>query len=667
MSEHNPSQEQNRIQMVREADGKLVPVLLSFLQRCERSSSEQYLTLLVLNNISIPCENKRLIAIDYEGAIILSRLLCEDPSCHVMCIILANLAFSDGNLRKQLTHAEASINLLHSFGYTLRIALLPPEKQHNIKKIHGRCPRELLTKVLFQHPLQLQHINSDDDSTTCSKRDDSITTATYSYPETVRWCLCGMKSLTRPCRDPFAAHALLQSGILPIILNILDIPHAENCNGIVTGTIKPHNWESHSIYDSALYILFNLSITPSARLFLRKNNATKILRNVASYSSFSNTLNPLPAEEKQKDIQCLKARMSLAFLLGSEGHFGQGKGEKKSIDSSDLLTKGSEAPLLVELATNSLHCRGKDGPGGYSAATFNAKKTLFAIRCLLTNHLNVKTFYVTCGVKLNALLFKAVALHAVQLSPMVDVEAAEDACFALYLLSSYGFMGSFLPNLSAGQYGNLFEKVLVCYSRKVNITKTGKHAATQLLLRSPYLNFDGELDRGDEPSEVQLSDFEFNQSLINAAESVEIDVQVHGAKPLDDVFGRPVMRRSFRESALSWEDDDTVVSYPSALEALQDLSLGNSCIIGEIDDIVIANNIVNSANGGQSELYGYEWSWLDDGLVFDRDIQQRLRELRSGNLDSVRGMISKVRQNKFMNSTEPLSLFGFKCGCGSVD
>lgn len=38
----------------------LVPTLLDFLQRCERGSSEQYLTLLVLNNISIPAENKRV-------------------------------------------------------------------------------------------------------------------------------------------------------------------------------------------------------------------------------------------------------------------------------------------------------------------------------------------------------------------------------------------------------------------------------------------------------------------------------------------------------------------------------------------------------------------------------------------------------------------------------
>ena len=54
LSEH-PSD--NRIEMV-ETD--LVPTLLTFLQNSERGSSEQYLTLLVLNNISIPAQNKRV-------------------------------------------------------------------------------------------------------------------------------------------------------------------------------------------------------------------------------------------------------------------------------------------------------------------------------------------------------------------------------------------------------------------------------------------------------------------------------------------------------------------------------------------------------------------------------------------------------------------------------
>jgi hypothetical protein len=40
--------------------GALIPALFRFLKRCQHSSYEQYLSLLVLNNISIPLENKRV-------------------------------------------------------------------------------------------------------------------------------------------------------------------------------------------------------------------------------------------------------------------------------------------------------------------------------------------------------------------------------------------------------------------------------------------------------------------------------------------------------------------------------------------------------------------------------------------------------------------------------
>jgi hypothetical protein len=78
LSEHGHND--NRVEMVRVGDGeiydvnedndhdeglprscgKLVPALLTFLRRCHVNSQEYRLTLLVLNNISIPFENKRV-------------------------------------------------------------------------------------------------------------------------------------------------------------------------------------------------------------------------------------------------------------------------------------------------------------------------------------------------------------------------------------------------------------------------------------------------------------------------------------------------------------------------------------------------------------------------------------------------------------------------------
>ncbi len=49
-----------RIEMVRSENGRLVPVLLSFLNRCMVPSKEHSLTLLILGNLSIPQENKRV-------------------------------------------------------------------------------------------------------------------------------------------------------------------------------------------------------------------------------------------------------------------------------------------------------------------------------------------------------------------------------------------------------------------------------------------------------------------------------------------------------------------------------------------------------------------------------------------------------------------------------
>lgn len=55
-----PSYSNIRTQMVKANRGTLVPTLLDFLEQCTPLSSEQHLTLLVLNNISMEMENKRV-------------------------------------------------------------------------------------------------------------------------------------------------------------------------------------------------------------------------------------------------------------------------------------------------------------------------------------------------------------------------------------------------------------------------------------------------------------------------------------------------------------------------------------------------------------------------------------------------------------------------------
>lgn len=244
-------------------------------------------------------------------------------------------------------------------------------------------------------------------------------------------------------------------------------------------------------------------------------------------------------------------RMILSYLYGSDGHFGQlSESNKKSqsisekdkdISSELLLIHGSEAALIVELLANSLNARGKPGPGGYNATTFNIKIVLFAIRCLLTNRYNVKTLFITCGVKLNALLFKVIAIHTIQDSSTIDSNAAEDASFSLYLLSNHGFMSPFLPPEADGFP---FHQVMYHYFHSTSCTKAGKHAAKQLMLRMSYLNFEGSLNDEDEPQIIDVVDLELEDALLYAAGDIEVkNLMQEGSNPMDDIFGRPLTRR----------------------------------------------------------------------------------------------------------------------------
>jgi hypothetical protein len=140
--------------------------------------------------------------------------------------------------------------------------------------------------------------------------------------------------------------------------------------------------------------------------------------------------------------------MALAYLVGSKGHFGQAN--RKDVasnvywnpDESVLLLSNMEINLLVELLANTMHKRAKDGPGGYSAATFSLKYVLFAIRCLLTHTSNQVQMANVAGVRLNSLLIKALAHHSILKTNTMDAEAATYASFSLYLQSSYGFQVS---------------------------------------------------------------------------------------------------------------------------------------------------------------------------------------------------------------------------------
>eukprot|EP00984_Skeletonema_dohrnii_P002431 scaffold836_cov77-Skeletonema_dohrnii-CCMP3373.AAC.5 len=111
--------------------GTLIPALLTFLQRCPKDSSEQYLTLLVLNNLSIPMENKCLVALECGAANVLGRMLLEDVGCHLLVIIIVNLTFCDVHVRKSLLLGEGEgggedgdgeVQLIDCLAYALMVS-----------------------------------------------------------------------------------------------------------------------------------------------------------------------------------------------------------------------------------------------------------------------------------------------------------------------------------------------------------------------------------------------------------------------------------------------------------------------------------------------------------------------------------------------------------------
>ena len=501
VSEHS-SFEENRCEMIRQGDGKLIPVLLEFLGRCDKGSSEQYLALLVLNNLCMPANNKRLIALEHNGAKILSRLLCEDPSCYLIAIILVNLTFVDPDLRSSLVSQDSDIEIVESLSFALRVASLTQEEyEHRQPLVENdpedpKTPRELLANLLAEDHRQRSNIDD------CNSSHSSHTLPPPSlqlFPETARWCLAALKNLTRPSKDATATCALIRVGIAPHILRFVAVTHigggfpqpavltrSIRSNISVTNSIReessqsknshgscesnyddtpepedpdttlnidcfdfansPTSWDSNSSQDAALFIILNLSAAPVAREYIREIDAVHHLSMITQSERQTHVRNNPFVAEELLEFQRMKARMALAFLIGSEGHFGQPRSRVKatsplltSDDDMALIVTEAEVTRLVELLAITLHRRAKEGAGGYSAATFSTKYVLLALRGLLTHYENQVKFANTQGAQLNTLLMKVLAIHSLQPTSYIDAEAAENACFSLYLLSNYGF------------------------------------------------------------------------------------------------------------------------------------------------------------------------------------------------------------------------------------
>ncbi len=242
--------------------------------------------------------------------------------------------------------------------------------------------------------------------------------------------------------------------------------------------------------------------------------------------------------------------MALAILISSEDLSHQGKSDSitsnlvSSTDESLVMITGTECQILLELMANVLHQRSKEGPGGYSHASFNFKMLIVALRSMLNFPSNVNYLASSCGVGLNCLLLKALIFHLFHFSNSIDNEAAEHTCYSLYLLSACGLTAPFLPSSFSedlrGQ--NVLRKVMQEYISCGDATLHGTHAANQILSRLKYLRFKGSIKNLVGQYSMKNSDFEIDSELIEFFKYAEYEKIKIGVKPtavlLDEVIVR---------------------------------------------------------------------------------------------------------------------------------
>ncbi|CAJ1950610.1 unnamed protein product [Cylindrotheca closterium] len=684
LSEHPESR--NRIEMVRYDNGRIVSALLNVLCRSTQKSNEKYMALLVLNNISIPAENKQVIAIVHDGGRVLSKLLCDDPSCHLIAIILVNLSFADTEVLEELVSLKADTGLVEALSFALHISSWSTEEfetQQVVleKGVHNEMtPQERLDLLITEE----ENRTYDSDAKFIPEQE--------KYPETARWCLSALKNLSRVVKDACTVQALVHPMILNDILKYITIaeivlPHSESHGSDSSAETPvpreptdelinaPYLWDANSKQDAALYILMNLCACSVSRVVLKDSDAIEVLQQIVDNANVLCSKKSLSTRERsQQDLQCLKSRMAIGFLLGFEGSFGHAKMKSTSstvaanAPESPMVMTESDAELLVEFLARSLHLRGKKGAAAFSATAMSTGYILFGLRCLMVHTSNQELLVRVAGRILNSLLMKAIAIHTSRPSAMVDAKAAEDACFSLYLLSNYGFKNPFLPSWLDDEDESLSvsAKVVKSYLDMPSVTPLGKHSAEQLLFRLKFLVFEGEVfDLIPQNGELAVTDIFFEDDIMDAMSEVQLQFRLHGARPKKEIFDRSILRRRKPRdgnTAAPWDNAASVATFSSALQAVQQLSFGSSKVrhVDGIDDVMIANNLAKCANGQRTEAYGFMWSWEDTA----NEIQLNMKRRGSLNADFQEPGASN---STFASNDTSSTIFSRLFTCGNVE
>jgi hypothetical protein len=184
------------------------------------------------------------------------------------------------------------------------------------------------------------------------------------------------------------------------------------------------------------------------------------------------------------------------------------------------------------------------------------------------------------------------------------------------------------------------------------------------MLRIEYLLFEGspkDIAKSNGSSMI-ASDLTFSDDLLAAADKIFVGKITPGAKPRKEILLRPILRSrppTKGSRHVPWDNYAAIDSFPSALIAVHELSFASSKVrhIDSIDDILIANNLVKSANGKKSESYNYMWSWQDNAGEVNKNLE------RQKSSDSSFSKTTNETQNTFWG----LRAVGSLCACDTTD
>ncbi len=220
---------QNRVPMV--CSGKYD--VLTPLAKCltQESGDGRHLACLALNNLSIPTENKRVMALgptskDVIGG--LCKVIAEDKQeSYLCCICLMNLSFLEASITSILQHSPGKENA-------------PLDNPNSLLRV--------LEKLLSNSP--------------------SVPKSGSGKSEGVRWACGFIKNLAKS--EENAA-----------MIGQTDIPKCVVEN-IRATTAPPSRWTSNSLEDFSLFVILNLAQWPVSREALINAGAVEVIKPIMS-------------------------------------------------------------------------------------------------------------------------------------------------------------------------------------------------------------------------------------------------------------------------------------------------------------------------------------------------------------------------------------------------